>query len=373
MRSVVSPAAGGDHRRVTPAPRPLQLPPGALVRVRALAGGGGELVCQVLGPLGHGTHSQTWLARAGERHVALKGPRWCEPGRFQADLEVEERILGQLRSEGLIQLLGAGEGPEGTRLLCYERAFPNPLLVLSRPEVRRCFPDPGTRFVPLPVQVTLSLGRDLLRGLEDLHAHGFVHHDVKLENLLVRLPEPGEVVPLHRQLEHALGGRARGVLVDLGASRSVAYLQELNAGTAAADVQLVPPQLTPLYAPPEALLPRGPRPLLHPSLDVYAAGVVVYACATGRLPYEDQGLDTEGWSGLLGTKALEREGRVVPLSFQALAGAAGYRSVADELYRLLLSCLHRDPARRPSPRAARGALERLLEGLPAAVRIRRRG
>lgn len=329
----------------------------------------------MVGPLDQGANSQTWLARdpAGQ-HVVLKGPR-CADGGFQADLQVEARILGQLRSDGLIRLLGAGQSAEGALLLGYERAFPNPLLVLARPEVRRCFPDPGTRYLPLPVQVTLKLGRDLLRGLEDLHGHGFVHHDVKLANLMVRLPETAATVAHHRQLEHALSGRARGVLIDVGASRSFDYLGELNEGRAAGDVALVPPQLTPLYAPPEALLPApgAARPVLHPSLDVYAAGVVLYVCASGRLPYEDQGLDTEGWEGLRATKAEERAGRAAPLSFQALAGSSGYRTVAEELHRLLVAMLHRDPARRPTPRAAREGLDRLLAALPAPARRRARG
>lgn len=344
--------------------RPYQLAPGTCLEVRSPGGEVGR--CEVLSPLDHGTNSQAYLAvSAAGQHLVLKASRWVEPGQIDADLQIEAEILRQVTSDALIRLLGSATGPEGKLVLAFERAFTNPLLIISRPEVRRHFPDAGTRFVPLPVQLTLQLGCDLLRAIGQMHLQGFVHHDVKVANLMVRVPETGRAVPDARVLAHALAGRARGVLIDAGASRSMSWLADLEAGRAAADVSVVPPQLTPLYAPPEALLEgHGGRRRLHPSLDLYAAGVVLYACASGRLPYDEHGVDTDRWEDLLQAKQAEQEGQLRPISRQALRAAPGYRAVADELHDVLAALLNRDPERRPRPRDARTHLERLLAALP---------
>jgi len=88
---------------------------------------------------------------------------------------------------------------------------------------------------------------------------------------------------------------------------------------------VVPPQLTPIYAPPEALLdnhtPAGLRPILHPSLDVYAAALVIYAMAAGRVPYDHLGVDLTDVEVLLDVKREERRGQLSPISNSALKSA----------------------------------------------------
>lgn len=345
-----------------------RLPAGTRIALRARAGE--ELACEVLAPLDHGSSSHTHLARDDRgRHLVLKSSRWVEAGQVEADLRVEEQVLGQVSSPALIQLLGSGRGPGGELVFAYERAFPNPLLVLSRPDVRRHFPDPGHRFVPLPPALTLRLGRDLLLGIGQLHAQGFVHHDVKLANLMVRLSaiDPTrQDVPAHEVLSEALAGRAQGVLIDLGGARSLAYLTELAVGRASDDARFVPPQLTPLYAPPEALVGSGSSGgrVFHSSLDLYAAAVVLYTCATGKLPYEGAAVDFETWDGLPEAKAAEQRSGLTPLSFTALRRSPGYAPIAGDLFGLFRALMHRDPDQRPRARLARQVLERLLQALP---------
>lgn len=349
--------------------RPYDLPAGTRLELRSPRGGATS--CVVLSPLDHGANSQSHLARTADgQHVVLKASRWIEPGRIAADLRIEEEILRHVPSEALIRLLGSAEGPGGKLVLAYERAFTNPLLILSRPEVRRHFPDPGTTFVPLPPAVTLRLACDLLRGIGQMHAQGFVHHDIKVSNLMVRVPELGEVVPDHKVLAHALAGRARGVLIDVGGSRSVAYLEELNAGRVSADLDVVPPQLTPLYAPPEALVGRPDRTgarrrVLLPALDLYAAGLVLYSSATGRAPYEGHAVAPDSWDDLLELKEAELLGKLKVAQLAALRASPGYQVIAGELLVVIEALLDPEPDRRPRAREARLHLERLLASLPA--------
>lgn len=335
---------------------PYLLSPGMCVAMKR-TGGEESLELHLIKLLGQGANSQTWLGASRGETFAVKAPI---EDLNDNELTIEERIVQQFHHPSVVSLAGVGVGPGGRLILAYERLFANPLAMVNRPSVRPLFPDdPGTRFYPLPPPVAINLCVDLLSGIDHMHKKGFVHHDIKPDNLMVRVPvaEADYAPKDHEVLEHVLEGRSQGVLVDLGSSRSKAYLAELNTGANDADLLVVPPQLTPVNAPPEALLPNEvpglePRPLLFPSLDLYAAAITIYAMATGRAPYDHLGLDVASFETLREVKAAERDGKLLAISAEALHGAHGYRRVADDLQALLAACTHRDPKKRPTPAAA---------------------
>lgn len=340
-----------------------ELRPGARCRITPHAGGA-PLELEVRAPLASGAQSQTYLARRGDGSMAVVKSRLRED---QPDhhLVIEERILVQLRDERLVRFLGRGTDDRGELVLAYERVFPNPMTVLSKPAVRRHFPrDPGTPYYPPPPRLGLALCVDLLRAVEHMHEVGFVHHDVKLGNLMVRLAELDRVERVfdHQVLEHAMGATTTGVLIDIGAARSHSFLEEWNRGEV--DRDIVPPRLTPSHAPPEALLDGRPR--LHPSLDVYAASLVLYACIAGVPPYHHLGVDRTDLGALLEVKARERAGKLLPIAHEALAAAPGVAGdLAGELFAFMRACLDRHVEQRPTARAAREHLERIQSALRA--------
>jgi len=107
----------------------------------------------------------------------------------------------------------------------------------------------------LSLESVLAIGTQLADALAAAHAGGVIHRDVKPHNLLVN---------------------AEGVLkvMDFG----VARLSERSAGIT--EVGLVVG--TPAYMPPEQLLGED----VDARADLYAAGVVLFEAATGKLPFE---------------------------------------------------------------------------------------
>src|SRR5205809_1088611 len=109
----------------------------------------------------------------------------------------------------------------------------------------------------LPVAVTLTVGKQLCRALEVAHAEGVIHRDIKPQNIVVEPSGFWKVMDF---------GIARLANPPTGKGLT-------EAGTSIG---------TPDYMSPEQL--AGAE--LDPRSDLYAAGVVLFECLTGRVPFE---------------------------------------------------------------------------------------
>jgi hypothetical protein len=155
----------------------------------------------------------------------------------------------------------------------------------------------------------------LAEGLGYLHARGRLHRDVKPSNVMVE--HGGRVVLLDF-----------GLVVELGAEG-----ERTESGVAG----------TPCYMAPEQ---AGGDPI-GPAADWYAVGVMLYQALTGVLPFEGGAVE------VLGKK----------LTADPLPPEARVAGLPEDLSRLCMDLLQRDPARRPSGEEVRA---RLRSGPPRA-------
>ena len=115
----------------------------------------------------------------------------------------------------------------------------------------------------LPESEMLSLLQPLLDGLAQVHASGYLHRDIKPDNIMVR--------------DH----NGSLVLLDFGAARqSSAGLQDLTPdGSDGSNLPNIP-IVTPGYAPPEQYQGQEQGPWT----DIYAMGATLYWMVTGEKP-----------------------------------------------------------------------------------------
>ncbi len=158
----------------------------------------------------------------------------------------------------------------------------------------------------LPVNVTLTVGKQLCRALEVAHEQGVIHRDIKPQNLIM---EPSGTLKV----------------MDFG----IARLASRTDGVTQAGMAIG----TPEYMAPEQLL--GDK--VDFRVDLYSAGCVLFECLTGRTPFVADSPIT------LVAKQLEE----VPPSPATLNG-----EVPEALAALILRTLSKDPDQRPPSAAA---------------------
>ena len=162
----------------------------------------------------------------------------------------------------------------------------------------------------LAVPSTLAIATQLARSLEVAHEQGVIHRDIKPQNLL--LDKDGTLKVL-----------------DFG----VACLTERSGNVTEAGMVVG----TPAYMAPEQLLDET----AEERSDLYAVGVVLYECLTGRLPFEANS------SIALIAKALNEE----PTPPERLNP-----DVPPELSALIIRLLSKSPDGRPSSASELGEL-----------------
>ena len=109
----------------------------------------------------------------------------------------------------------------------------------------------------LPLPVTLTVGKQLCRALEVAHQEGIIHRDIKPQNMVV---EPSGFLKV----------------MDFGIARLVNPPKGKGLTEAGTSIG------TPDYMSPEQLSGAD----LDARSDLYSAGVVLFECATGTLPFE---------------------------------------------------------------------------------------
>jgi two-component system LytT family response regulator len=246
--------------------------------------------------LGQGGMGTVYLAldTALDREVALKilTPELAaDPDRLNRFVQ-EAKLASSLSHPNVAYIYEIGEA-EGVRFIAME-------YVEGQPLTNRIAQG------PLPVADILQVGAETADALDAAHAKGIIHRDIKPANLM--LTERGHV----KVLDFGLAKMDRPTRV----SDQTQLLT--SSGLVLGTVQ---------YMSPEQALGRE----LDSRSDLFSLGVVLYECATGRLPFA-------------GANTSETLAKILQAQPEAIA-RFNY-DVPAELDRVIRKCLEKDRDRR---------------------------
>lgn len=232
-----------------------------------------------------------------DRAVAIKLFRGDVADQLQRH-EDEMRTLARLAHAGLVTVFDAGTDDDSGR----------PYLVMQLVEGSTLAEQ--LRHGPLPATRTAAIGASLADALSYVHGQGLVHRDVKPANVLI-------------------GADAGVHLADFGIARIVDSAHVTRTGDVLG---------TPAYFAPEQVSGEP----VGPAADVYALGLVLLECLTGRREYDGTSLE-------VAMARLNRQPEI-PNSLPGI-----WRD-------LLAGMTARDPAARPTAAQAADRLRRISLG-----------
>jgi serine/threonine-protein kinase len=167
--------------------------------------------------------------------------------------EREAQAAGRIGSDHILEVLDLGTLPNGDRYMVME--FLDGETLAER----------ISRHGHLTPRQVAPLARQFLAALASAHAAGIIHRDLKPENIFIL---------------RSKAGRSDFVkLIDFGVSK-FANLNDGHRTTRAGSVLG-----TPCYMSPEQARGRGEADIRS---DIYACGVILYECVTGKLPFHGE-------------------------------------------------------------------------------------
>ena len=255
--------------------------------------------------LGSGGMARVYRARHKvlERKVAIK----VLYGELSADhrlarrFEREAHSLSRIRHPNIVEVLDFGRTDTGLLYMIMELLEGRTLgLTLKRG--------------PIELRESVRIASDIARGLQAVHALGYVHRDLKPQNVVL---DRRSLPPAIKILDFGLVGLIEGDPQDTPLTRQGAFFG------------------TPIYMSPE----QAAGEVAGPAADMYALGIILYELLTGKPPFS---------------------GEVRQLAHQHIYVTPKPPSeVETPLADLVLRLLQKDPNERPKPSELLETLEDL--------------
>lgn len=214
---------------------------------------------RVVARLGKGGMGDVFLAehRVLSRPVVIKVLRKVHAKRsvMIERMRLEARTLAMFEHPHIVSVLNVGRTRTGRPFVVMER--------LRGETLGRALARSG----PPPPDRSLEYVRQVLSALGAAHQRGIVHRDVKLENIFLHEPTPGEVVVK---------------LLDFGIAKSVHDIRKKRRSSEEALTAEGSVVGTPRYLSPE----QGLCQSVDARADLYACGLILYMLLAGRGPFD---------------------------------------------------------------------------------------
>lgn len=206
-----------------------------------------------LGQGGIGAVYRALHVRTG-RTVAVKVllPEWAQAGGMAARFEREARAAGFLKHDNIVEVIALGRVEGGPLYLVME--------LVSGVSVGDALADGDGAFAPARA---LAIARQALQGVGFAHQHGFIHRDLKPDNLMLVGPPGQEVVKL---LDFGLVKLVGLAASEIGEEKLTATGMVFG---------------TPVYMAPEQALGRG----VDHRADLYSLGLILFEMLCGMPPF----------------------------------------------------------------------------------------
>jgi serine/threonine protein kinase len=240
---------------------------------------------------------------------------------LRPDQASDEKALRDLGGE--IEALGALAHPTLVRSFGHDLDGPHPHVLIEHlegPSLRRLIRRDGA----IPLQQLLPLAAHVAGALQYMANAGYVHLDVKPDNIIMGLPPR---------------------LIDLSIARTLERA-ERTAGPLGTDPYMAPEQCV-----------GEPEPPIGPPADAWGLGATLFHAVAGQRPFP-RGRGDDGPERF--PQLVEEPGELPP-------------QVPAELAQLVGEMLDRDPTRRPSCGEVVERLEPLIAEQPRKMKVGRRG
>ena len=272
----------------------------------------------IVQPLGGGSRFEVFLVWDDHRFALMVAkvlrPAVAEDGRALQDLAAEAEALRLLAHPVLVRSFAAVlDGPHPHLLIEH----------LEGPTLRSLIRRGG----PLALEQLLPLALHVASALHYMAAEGWVHLDVKPDNIVMGVPPR---------------------LIDLSVARRVERAARLR-GVVGTDAYMAPEQCAPGSAP------------IGPAADVFGLGATLFHAVAGTRPFPREKDDRNAEDPEVRFPQL----RLGPVDLPPRTPPA--------LAELLAAMLDRDPAARPTAGECAVALEPLVDALPRKMVLGRRG